>query len=65
MRVAVPALVSCGVVEPEIGAEIDERNARIEDRGGDPLAMSMRQRGKNEVDVVESAVVELLDRASA
>src|SRR5205823_2723444 len=44
----------------EIGAEVDERNAEVENRGGKPLAVPVRKRGEHEVDAFEGAV-ELLD----
>ena len=64
VRMAVPALVGRGVVEPEVGAEIDERDAAIEDCAGEPLAVPVRQSGEDEVDAVEIASSKLLDAAS-
>ncbi len=54
MRLAVPALVVCRVVEPEVGAEIDEGDAAVEDRRRDRLAVPMRKRGEDEIDAVEA-----------
>ena len=62
MGLAVPALVSRGIAEAEVGAEVDEWDFAIEDRGGDPLAVSVRQGGEDEVDAVERAILEPLDR---
>ena len=51
MRMAVPALVSRPVVEAEVGAEVDERDAAIEDRSREPLAVPVRQRSEDQVDI--------------
>ena len=61
VRIAVPALVSPRVVQPEIGAEIDERDAGVEDCRRDPLAMAMRKRCEDEIDPVEGTL-EFLER---
>ena len=53
VRMAVPALVGRRVVEPEVGAEVDELNARVEDDRREPLAMAMRKCGEHQVDAVE------------
>ena len=61
MRVAVPTLVRRSVVQAKIGAEIDEWDADIEDCAGVLLAVAMRQRSEEEVNVSKRAVLELLD----
>ncbi len=58
---AVPALVSRRLVQSEVSAKIDERDAGIEDCGRDPLALAMRKRCEDEIDPVEGAV-EFLER---
>src|SRR5205823_9557328 len=62
VRVTVPTLVSRSVVQAKIRAEIDEWDAEIENCSGVLLAVAMRQRGEDEVDVRKRAILELLDR---
>ena len=62
MGVLVPALVGRGIVEPEIRAEIDEREASVENAGREPLAVPMRKRGEDQVDIVKRVFAEFLDR---
>src|SRR5207302_1260443 len=47
---AVPALVRCRVVQPEVRAEVDKGDALSENRAGDLLALPMRQSCENQVD---------------
>jgi hypothetical protein len=61
VRVAVPAFVNRRVVEPEIGSEVDEGNALVEDRGGEPLAVPVGKRGEDEVDAIERRFIEFVD----
>src|SRR5262249_47828786 len=60
VRVAVPALVGCCVVQPKIRAKVDKGNALIENRLRDPLAMSVRKGCEDKIDSVERSVAELL-----
>src|SRR6185312_1835765 len=60
MGMAIPAFVSCSVVEPEVGPEVDEGDASGEDRGRDLLALPMRKRGKDQIDAVQRPLVEML-----
>src|SRR3954452_2375524 len=62
MRVAVPALVSRGIVQTKVRAEIDEGNAEIEDRARVLLTVAMRERGEDDVHVRKRAALELLYR---
>ena len=49
----VPALIGGRVVQPEIGAEIDEGDVARQDIGGNRLGLAMRERGEDEIDSVE------------
>ena len=59
---AVPALVGCSVVEPEVCAQVNKRDAAVEDCRGDALTVPMWERCEDEVDPIESAV-EFLDNS--
>ena len=47
MRLVIPALVAGGVVQAEIGAEIDEGDAARDDFRRDRLAVAVRQSGED------------------
>src|SRR6185369_17350297 len=48
-------------IQPKVGAEIDERDAPIENRRRDPLAVPVRKRREDKIDPVERSLVERLD----
>ena len=62
MRLAIPALIGRGVVEAEIGAEIDEGDAARDDVGGERLRLAVGQGGEDEADAVQRRRRETLDR---
>jgi hypothetical protein len=64
MRMSVPAFVGRSVVEPEVRAEIDERNPAIEDGGRNVLAVPMGQRREDQVDVSQRTVIETFEERS-
>ena len=53
MRLAIPALELGGAVEPEVGAEVDERDSRREQLVGQPLGLAVGQGGKDQVATLE------------
>ena len=53
MRLAVPALEFGGAIEPEVGAKIDEGDARRDHLVGKPLRFPMGQGGKDQVAAVQ------------
>ena len=55
------ALVAGRVVQPEIGAEVDERNAPGNDLRRDRLAVAVRQRGEDEAGAVQRCGLKPLD----
>jgi len=61
---AVPALVGCRIIEPEIGAEIDELDAGADYRRRQPLAVTVRKSREDEVDAIQAVIIELVDRRS-
>ena len=65
MRLLVPALIGRGVVEPEIGAEVDEGDVAGDDLGRDALRMAVGQSGEHEVHPIEQGRLETLDRQIA
>ena len=58
---AVPTLIGRRIVEPEIRAQVDERDAEIEDRRCDRLAVTMGERGEDEIDVRQRGDIESLE----
>ena len=61
MRLAVPALIAGGVVQPEVGAEVDEGDAARDDLRRDRLALAMGQGGEDQADAVQRRGLEPLD----
>ena len=61
VRLAIPMLIFGRILEPEVGAEIHERDAARDDVRGERLARAMRQGGEDEVDAVQHARLETLD----
>src|SRR5205814_5276827 len=61
MGMAIPALVGRRVIQPEIRAEVDERDALVEDRRRELLAVPVWQRGENQIDAIEPVVKSLDD----
>ena len=61
VRLAVPALILGGAVEPEVGAEVDERCAGGEQIVGQPLGFAMGQSGENQIATVEQSRVPCLE----
>ena len=58
MRLAIPPGIFVGTVETKVRAEVDERNARLENLLGKLLALAVRERGENQSGIIEHCRIE-------
>ena len=61
VRMPIPALIGRGIVQPEVRAQVDERDTAIHDGRRNHLGVPVRQSSEDQVHVGERGFVELLE----